>query len=82
MTTSAPKQLQSTVRNGYHAWLAQRGTVSFENFEHYVQMLCRYATLEIAADRLCWSYELPSDPVMKGWFNKFNIAQANSRLEK
>lgn len=41
------------------------------DLETYVERLCSFITAEIAAGRMFWSYELPSDNTMRGWYLKY-----------
>lgn len=41
------------------------------DLETYIERLCSFITAEIAAGRMFWSYELPSDNTMRGWYLKY-----------
>lgn len=64
--TEPPVPTSHEMKAAFHTWLAER---RFTSYEDYVMALCHYCTIEKAAERLHWNYDLPSEQTMWAWFN-------------
>jgi Holliday junction resolvase RusA-like endonuclease len=59
----------NAIRSDYHEWLVyEQGAPLFAEYEAYVGTLCRFCTLELEADRLHWSFQLPSEVTLSRWY--------------
>ena len=59
----------TAIRNDFHGWLVrEQGAPLFAEYEAYVETLCRFCTLELEADRLHWSFQLPSEVTLSRWY--------------
>ena len=61
-----------SIRNDFLAWLVrEQGAPLFVYYEDYVETLCRFCTLELEADRLHWSFQLPSEVTLSRWYQHY-----------
>ena len=59
----------TAIRNDYHEWLVrEQGAPLFAEYDAYAETLCRFCTLALAADRLHWSFQLPSEVTLSPWY--------------
>ena len=59
----------AAIHDAFRNWLVhERGAPRLDKFEDYVENLRRFCTLELDADRLHWSFQLPTEVVMSRWY--------------
>lgn len=62
----------TAIRNDFHEWLVrEQGAPLFAEYETYAETLCRFCTLELDADRLHWSFQLPSEVTLSRWYSHY-----------
>lgn len=69
---SCEKINYTAIRNDYHEWLVrEQGAPLFSEYEAYTETLCRFCNLELEADRLHWSFQLPSEVTLSRWYSHY-----------
>lgn len=62
----------TAIRNDYHEWLVrEQGAPFFSEYEAYTETLCRFCNLELDADRLHCSFQLPSEVTLSRWYSHY-----------
>jgi len=69
---SCEKTNYTAIRNDYHEWLVrEQGAPFFTEYEAYIETLCGFCNLELEADRLHWSFQLPSEVTLSRWYEHY-----------